>query len=304
VNILKDNLQESISALKGNRKFYVCVLAAGSGTRFGGDIPKQLFPIGPKGEILTFFNLTNAFNVGFGEAIIVTKTELIESLQKALSTSSMKINFATQPIPVGRQKPTGTVDAMLQAAASLDLADNDRLLVINADDLYPQELFQKLMQLALKEPETELMASFPIRNTMQVGSINNRGVVYFDPITLVVKSIEETYGIESRANGDFVATGKLKNEHVVLDPDSPVSMTTWMLTGKGIRDAKDYYQQWWNNPATDRTAGELPHPNWIDSLLKRGVMVKNVPLAGHVRGLTSQDDIKPLQHILREQGYI
>jgi hypothetical protein len=285
------------------RRYHVCVLAAGSGTRFGGDIPKQLFPIGVNGEILTYFNLANAAAQGFTDAIIVTKPEMIEPLRKALSSSPVKVEFALQPTPTGRTKPTGTVDAMLQAASSLDMKDEDRLLVINADDLYPQELFQKLMKLALEASSTEIMASFPICNTMIPGSKNNRGIVRFNPNTLNVTSIEETYGIEYRATNDLVATGKDGSGTTRIDPYTPVSMTTWMLTGKGINDARSFYQTWWNSPSTNKETDELPHPLWIDSLLKRNITVKNVPLEGHVRGLTSRDDIAPLQAILKEQGY-
>jgi hypothetical protein len=285
------------------RRYHVCVLAAGSGTRFGGEIPKQLFPIGVNGEILTYFNLANAFAQGFTNAVIVTKPEMIEPLRTALSSSPVKVEFALQPTPTGRTKPTGTVDAMLQAASSLGMKDEDRLLVINADDLYPQELFQKLMKLALEAPATEIMASFPICNTMIPGSKNNRGIVRFDPNTLDVTSIEETYGIEYRGANDLVATGKDGSGTTRIDPQTPVSMTTWMLTGKGINDARSFYQTWWNSPSTNKETDELPHPLWIDSLLKRSIVVKNMPLDGHVRGLTSRDDVAPLQTILKEQGY-
>jgi hypothetical protein len=293
----------SSQSKSSERRYHVCVLAAGSGTRFGGEIPKQLFPIGVNGEILTYFNLANAFAQGFTDAIIVTKPEMIEPLRNALSSSPVKVEFALQPIPTGRTKPTGTVDAMLQAASSLEMKDEDRLLVINADDLYPQELFQKLMKLALETPTTEIMASFPICNTMIPGSKNNRGIVRFDPDTLNVIAIEETYGIEYRGANDLLATGKDGSGTTRIDPHTPVSMTTWMLTGKGINDALSFYQAWWNSPSTNKETDELPHPFWIDSLLKRNIIVKNVPLEGHVRGLTSRDDIVPLQAILKEQGY-
>jgi len=299
----QDQPSSKKSPTNGDRRYHVCVLAAGSGTRFGGDIPKQLFPIGVNGEILSYFNLANAYAQGFTDAVIVTKSEMIDPLQKALESSPVKVKFALQPIPTGRTKPTGTVDAMLQAASSLEMKDEDRLLVINADDLYPQELFKKLMTLALEEPTTELMASFPICNTMVVGSKNNRGIVHFNPATLDVTSIEETYGIEYRTLADLIATGKNGTGTARIDPASPVSMTTWMLTGKGINDAHSFYQSWWNAPTTNKESDELPHPMWIDSLLNRGVVVKNVPLEGHVRGLTSKDDIVPLQEMLKEQGY-
>jgi molybdopterin-guanine dinucleotide biosynthesis protein A len=285
------------------RRYRVCVLAAGSGTRFGGNIPKQLYPIGNNGEILTYFNLANAYAAGFTEAVIITKKEFIDPLTTALQKSNVEISFALQGIPVGRTKPCGTVDAMLQATSQIAMSDQDRLLVINADDLYPQELFQKLKALADSEPVTELMASFPISNTMTVGSKNNRGVVHFNPETLEVTSIEETYGIEYRSPTELVATGKDGNGTTPIRLNAPVSMTTWMLTGKGMKDAKDFFEAWWNDPKTDKANDELPHPIWIDSLLKRGEKIKNVPLLGHVRGLTSQDDIEPLRDILHQQGY-
>ncbi len=50
------------------------VLAAGMGSRFGGD--KQISGVGPKGEFILDYSLYDAWRAGFGLAVLIIRKEL------------------------------------------------------------------------------------------------------------------------------------------------------------------------------------------------------------------------------------
>jgi glucose-1-phosphate thymidylyltransferase/glucose-1-phosphate adenylyltransferase len=57
----------------------------------------------------------------------------------------LKINFARQLIPEGREKPLGTTDAIEQALAQFPAWKTSRFITCNGDNLYPIEAFRLLL---------------------------------------------------------------------------------------------------------------------------------------------------------------
>ena len=57
----------------------------------------------------------------------------------------LQIVFARQYIPVGREKPLGTTDAIEQALNQFPAWQNSRFIVCNGDNLYPVKAFELLL---------------------------------------------------------------------------------------------------------------------------------------------------------------
>ncbi len=56
------------------------VLAAGMGSRFGGD--KQISCVGPKGQFILDYSLYDAWRAGFGSTVLIIRKELEEPLKQ------------------------------------------------------------------------------------------------------------------------------------------------------------------------------------------------------------------------------
>lgn len=131
------------------------VLAAGSGTRFGG--VKQLAAVGPRGEAILDVLLARAATAGFTDAVVVTSPAVEDRMRTHLATHP-------DPLPVEvvlQAAPLGTADAVLAARDAI----TGEFAVVNADDLYPPTAFAML-----GEPQLEawdaLLVAFRVGQTL------------------------------------------------------------------------------------------------------------------------------------------
>ena len=127
------------------------IMAAGMGSRYGG--LKQIDPVGVHGEKIIDFSLFDARRAGFKKALFIIKEELLPDFQEAVFQKAslyLEIDWVFQKlqdvpegvtIPEGRVKPWGTGHAALTAARVLGDAP---YAVINADDFYGREAFEKM----------------------------------------------------------------------------------------------------------------------------------------------------------------
>ena len=145
-----------------------------------------------------------------------------------------------------RTKPWGTGQAVLCAKDVV----KEPCIVINADDYYGKEAFQKLYQYMTmqmdagipekpEKPETSkkseipvydiCMAAFILSNTLSANGGVTRGICEVDSQNHLQRVIE-TYDIQEQ-NGILFAHDEEKNP-VTLQPDQHVSMNMWGLLPK------------------------------------------------------------------------
>ena len=144
-------------------------MAAGIGSRFGGGI-KQLEPVGLHGEIIMDYSIHDAIAAGFNKIVFVIRKD-IESdfkerignrIEKICAQCGVETAYAFQDlnevpgiVPEGRSKPWGTGQAVLAARDMIA----EPFLVINADDYYGKEAYQKMHAWLCEEHATK--TAFP-----------------------------------------------------------------------------------------------------------------------------------------------
>ncbi len=212
----------------------IVILAAGLGSRFGGD--KQLVEFGSRKLTLMEYNLLNAVQAGFDRVIFVIRPELKDILHQQVlprlpAALQYEIVFQTlENVPAGclvpkeRSKPLGTAHALWCCRKLLTKS----FAVINADDYYGAQAFELLLIQANKTANYHLMVAYQLQNTLsEFGSVN-RGLCQFSP-EYNLEHIEECENIIEHKDK---ITGKvsLDDKIIELDKNALISMNCWLFT--------------------------------------------------------------------------
>lgn len=276
------------------------ILAAGMGSRYGG--LKQIDPIGPNGEIILELSVYDAMKAGFKKVIFIIKKEMEEVFQQAIGNKLAKhieVSYVYQDISMipseftlenfqGRQKPWGTAHALACCSAQV----NDSFAVINADDYYGQESFQKMHDFLVSEQQENAycMMGYKLGNTLTANGSVARGICNVVDGNLV--SVVERTKIEIREDG----VAYFEDETwFPLHKDSLVSMNMWGFHPLFIEQIKERFpiflqQAYEKNPLT----AEFYIPQVVDALIKEEkATVKMIESNDKWYGVTYQND-KPM----------
>ncbi len=233
------------------------VMAAGLGSRFKDGI-KQLEPVGPHGEFIIDYSVYDALEAGFSKVVFIIRKELEDQFRWTIGdriADKVQVEYVFQElddIPDAykgifskRTKPWGTGQAIL---CCKDVV-HEPFLVINADDYYGKEAYQKAFRYLTQEeepadsvdPETGggdegdasvqkklqiCMVAYILKNTLSENGSVTRGVCTLGKDGML-RSVKEVPSIEKRGDA-AVAIGK--RSELELNPDSLVSMNMWGLT--------------------------------------------------------------------------
>lgn len=164
------------------------IMAAGMASRYGGN--KQTEPVGPSGEVILDYSVYDAIAAGFRDLVIVIKEEMRDVFEARIGSHwrpRVRLRYAYQKlsdvpehvaIPVGRVKPWGTGHAVL---AARDLVDGP-MAVINADDYYGREAFEKMLHFLKHEATSERhgLCLWRLENTLSEFGTVSRGICELD----------------------------------------------------------------------------------------------------------------------------
>lgn len=285
------------------------VMAAGIGSRYGG--MKQIDPIGQNGEILLEYAAFDAIKAGFSKIIFILREEMIPDFKVLWGDSLSKhieVIYATQSldilpdnfiVPNDRTKPWGTGHAVYCARHLI----NEPFCVINADDFYGREAYQKmhsyLTSVSESKPYACAMIGFRIENTLTDFGTVSRGVCEKNNDDMLV-SIVEMAKIE-RVNGII----KDAETDLSIPTGTNVSMNFWGFPCSILDELESSFISFLsnlNNPQKD----EFYLPFFVDSLLKQGTaIVKIIETATKWHGITYREDKKTLANAvatLTQQG--
>ena len=215
-----------------NRKPTLVIMAAGMGSRFGGN--KQIAPVDDAGHIIIDFSIYDALRAGFGRVVCVIKPEMEADFRRAIGDAIAKhvdLRYAWQTldaipagfsIPQGRQKPWGTGHAVLCALGQID----GPFAVINADDFYGADAFRAAGEFLAADGDADehAMVGYSIENTLTENGAVSRGVCVGKDGYLA--DITERTVIEPRPGGAaFTEDGGAS--WTFIPAGTPVSMNLW-----------------------------------------------------------------------------
>lgn len=244
------------------------VLAAGSGSRFGG--LKQLAPIGPSGETLLEYSVFDARQVGFERVVLVVRPDGEASFRErfdGLMARALPVRYCHQSskdLPPDRSKPWGTAHAVLAAASAIE----GPFAVINADDFYGIEALRRVA--AFLSGETDpvklaiALAAFPIASTLGDSGPVSRAICKVDE-TGALREICELHQVW-REDGEiwFRDRGGARES---LEAGELVSMNLWGFTPAILPEIERRFRRFLDEPRAGAGA-EFLLPDVVQSLVR------------------------------------
>ena len=252
------------------------ILAAGLGSRYGG--LKQLDPINDYGEFIIDYSVFDAKRAGFDRVVFVIKEENYDAFRETIGSrieGHINVEYCFQKmdnipagfsIPDGRTKPWGTTHAVLAAKDII----TDNFAVLNADDFYGMDTFQKVAKHLVKanidstKPEY-CMVGFVLDNTLTDNGSVSRGVCVTE--NGMLNSIVERTKIYRTPNGPVFE--EEDGTHPLSD-DTIVSMNFWGFTPSVFEQLEKRFEIFLEQElAENPLKKECLLPNEIGNLLKQ-----------------------------------
>ena len=207
------------------------ILAAGMGSRYGGD--KQIDGFGPNSETILEYSIYDAIQAGFGKVVFIVREEIVELARNLFLpklSGHIPVDFVIQSVERQvdpkyrnelRKKPFGTAHALLCAKDVI----KEPFAVINADDFYGREAFQALGEFLVHDvaPDLHCMVGYAIQNVLSDHGTVSRGVCSADENGHLLGMIELT-AISKNENGIF---HQASNETIEIPLNTSVSMNCW-----------------------------------------------------------------------------
>ncbi|WP_345950801.1 sugar phosphate nucleotidyltransferase [Mucilaginibacter sp. PAMB04274] len=279
------------------------ILAAGMASRYGS--MKQVDGFGPNGETIIDYSIYDAIKAGFGKVSFIIREEFLDSF-KAIFEPKLAGRIETDYVfqsydltqfgidkTIERAKPWGTAHAVLAARNQV----HEPFCVINADDFYGYEAFEKMAQFLTTEVADDnysLMGYQIDRTLSDYGSVS-RGVCKVEDGYMV--EINERTEVYFKDGDVFYkdATG----EHP-LPNDTRVSMNFWGFTPAVFKQSEEMFKRFVdaneNNPKA-----EFFIPLVADELIKSGTaQFKVIPTGNKWFGVTYKEDKPIVQESISE----
>jgi choline kinase len=280
------------------------ILAAGMGSRYGGI--KQMDAFGPAGETIMDYSIYDAIACGFGKIVFVIRRDFATDFKELFET---KLNgkIATEyvmqemdeymdgfPIPEGRTKPWGTAHAVLCAKEVI----NEPFAVINADDFYGRDAFQKAAHFLTNDVSKKkyCIIGYELSKTLSANGTVSRGVCSTDAENNLV-SIHERTKIFPEGDKIYYIENSLR---VALSKDTPVSMNFWGFDPNVFKFIQNLFKKFLEENAHDVKA-EFFIPLIGDEFIKDGKgEIKVIPTSAQWFGVTYKEDAPGVRESLQK----
>lgn len=254
------------------------VMAAGMGSRYGG--LKQIDPLGPNGQIILDYSIYDAYRAGFSRVIFIIKPELKDAFEQAIGAKArryMQVDYVFQTLdnlpggltaPEGRVKPLGTGHAVWCALPLLDVP----FAVINADDFYGADAFQKMFDFLSKTVDDDkyryCMVGYKVENTLTDNGTVSRGVCQADENGFLCSIVERTAIARSEDGVIHFSEGDTTGE---IADGTPVSMNLWGFTPSFLGELTTMLHEFFAEKLpSNPEKGEFYLPSAVDALIQNG----------------------------------
>lgn len=273
------------------------ILAAGASSRMKRSLlndekalstfsSKALLPLGDKAEPAITFLMRNAKRAGLNRVLLVVpeKSEAFRSFfgkkDDENNFEGIRLGYAIQEIPEGREKPFGTADALQQTLEQYPELMKESFLICNGDNLYSTEALRKLSQThypnALIGYDRDGL-DFPLAR------IKSFALLKLDDTSKLISIVEKPSSEQTRQFQE-------SNEQLL------VSMNIWKFYG-------DSLYPFLKNCPIHPTRHEKELPTAVLNMIELGKKaVQMIPLKEHVPDLTSAEDIEKVEAFLRKKN--
>ena len=255
-------------------KSTLVILAAGAASRFGR--PKQLEPVGPRGQAILDYTLLDAWRVGFKRFAVVIRPSMRTAFEAHLSRTPDRWQGASDLDPTTialvdqagdpDRGPWGTGHAVLSARGEVD----GPFAVANADDFYGRASFVQLAAQRRGNPGSDAWAlvCYAIGRTLSPHGGVSRGICVENPDGSLA-SIREAVQVRREEDG-VIRDG----QGWEIPEDAPASMNLWGFDERVFAMLED-------GAAPDPNSGEFRLPDAVSKWIAQG--------QGRVRLLQTRD---------------
>lgn len=207
------------------------ILAAGMASRYGS--MKQIQGFGPSGETIMEYSIYDAIRAGFKRVIFIIREEFADDFKEIFEPKlkgkietgyvyqHLNAHLNGRALPAERSKPWGTAHAVLCAKDAV----NEPFAVINADDFYGRDAFEKAYKFLTTECSEKVYSiiGYELLKTLSDNGTVNRGVCQVDEKGNL-SGIAERINIAEK-DGRILCDDD--QEPKELPRDSQVSMNFW-----------------------------------------------------------------------------
>ena len=275
------------------------VLAAGMGSRYGG--LKQVDPVGPSGEAILDYSVFDAVRAGFAKVVFVIRRDFEEEFRAKVGSKferMVEVGYCYQDIadlpapysvPAGRVKPWGTAHATRAARDAV----KGPFALVNADDFYGRDAFERLARFLLGSSRVEVgsdrveigsktlndpnltlndsklhfaMVGFRLDRTLSENGSVARGICDIAPDGMLRTVKEMTKLVRA---GDAAENREDESNPVKVPLDARVSMNCWGFTEGLFAELESRFPAWLaENGAKEKSEWYIPFV--VDELVREG----------------------------------
>lgn len=272
------------------------ILAAGMGRRFGGD--KPLAGIGDSGRPLMYFSVMDAWRMGIRRLVLIINPASEKAFSRRFLPhlpTDLEVELVHQDagdLPVTdrhtpREKPWGTGHALWCARDAVP----GPMIVINADDYYGRDAFERLA-CHFAGNHDWAMASYPLSKTLSASGPVNRGLCKVRDGYLA--GISECHAI--REEGGLIV-GKMGEKTATLVPGIPVSMNVWGFTTQVFNHLEQGLERFINLHGSDREA-EYYLPDMVAKAIAESMRIRVYESRDDWFGITYREDLARLENLV------
>jgi UTP-glucose-1-phosphate uridylyltransferase len=273
------------------------VLAAGMASRYGS--LKQIDQFGPSGESIIDYSIYDAIEAGFTKIVFVIRQEFAKEFREIFESKlkdRVAVEFVFQEldsftngyaVPAHRTKPWGTGHAILCAK---DLI-HEPFAVINGDDFYGKEAFQKAYRFLLYEASNQVWANvcYSLSNTLSDYGFVSRGVRTIDENNFITGITERTKIYQLQDEIVYEENGSKFS----LPMNTRVSMNFWCFTPDIFQFSQGLFEAFLNENG-EESKSEFFIPSVASQFIRQEKgKIKAITTGSQWFGVTYQED-KPI----------
>jgi NDP-sugar pyrophosphorylase family protein len=276
------------------------ILAAGMASRYGS--MKQVQSFGPSGETIMDYSIYDAIQSGFKKVVFIIRKDFAtdfknifepkwgKKVETAYVYQEMGSFLEGYTAPPERSKPWGTAHAVLCAKPVIQ----DPFAVINADDFYGRDAFEKAYEFLTSScnPSTYSIIGYELAKTLSENGSVSRGVCEVDNEDNLV-SIHERTKIYRNKEGRI--TYEEDGKTFQVPDDAKVSMNFWCFDPAVFPFIEKIFQEFLAKSGQDPKS-EFFIPIIGDRFIHEAIgRIKIIPTASSWFGVTYKEDAPSVQ---------